>query len=81
MAVSIQFLGVQRHMTNTDSIDMPITGETKVSDAIEYIRQKYPNLHLDDGMIIAVVNLETASLDRILRDNDTVSFLPVIGGG
>jgi molybdopterin converting factor small subunit len=81
MAVSIQFLGSQRHMTNTDSIDMPITKETKVSDAIKYLRQKYPNLHLDDGMIIAVVNLETASLDRILRDNDTVSFLPVIGGG
>lgn len=81
MAVSIQFLGSQRHITDTDSIDMPITGETKVSDAIEYLRQKYPSIHLDDGMIVAVVNLETASPDRILRDNDIVSFLPVIGGG
>ena len=81
MIVSIEFLGMQRVVTNTGSIDMPITGKTRVNDALEYVRQQYPGLYLEEGMIFVAVNLEIASLDRILRDNDTVSFLPIIAGG
>ena len=81
MVVSIKFLGMQRVVTNTDSIDMPITGKTRVNDALEYVRQQYPALPLEEGTVIVAVNLEIASLDRILRDNDTVSFLPNIAGG
>lgn len=81
MVVSIKLLGMHRIITNTDSIDMPITGVTMVNDALEYVRQQYPALDLDVGMLLVAVNHEIASLDRILRDNDTVSFLPIIGGG
>ena len=79
--VSIKFLGMQRTVTNTDSINMPITDKTKVNDALEYVRQQYPSLPLEEGMVIVTVNLEIASLDRILRDKDTISFLPLIAGG
>jgi molybdopterin converting factor small subunit len=81
MVVSIKFHGMQRVVTNTDSLDMPITGKTSVNDALEYVRQQYPALHLEEDTVIVAVNLEMASLDRILRDNDTVSFLPNIAGG
>jgi molybdopterin converting factor small subunit len=81
MVVSIKFHGMQRLVTNTDSIDMPIMGKTRVNDALEYVKQLYPGLHLEEGTVIVAVNLEVASLDRILRDNDTVSFLPHIAGG
>jgi molybdopterin converting factor small subunit len=81
MAISIKFHGMQRFVTNTDSIDMPITEKTTVNDAIEYVKQQYPGLHLEEGTVIAAVNLEIASLGRILHDNDTVSFLPNIAGG
>ncbi len=81
MVVSIKFLGMQRVITNTDSIDMPITGKTRVNDALEYVRQQYPALPLEEGMVLVAVNLEVASLDRILRDKDTISFLPLIAGG
>jgi molybdopterin converting factor small subunit len=81
MMVSIKFLGMQRLLTNTDSIDMPITDKTKVNDALEYVRQQYPDLPLEVGMVLVTVNLEIASLDRILRDKDTISFLPLIAGG
>jgi molybdopterin converting factor small subunit len=81
MVVSIKFLGMQRMVTNTDSIDMPITGKTSVNDALEYVRQQYPTLPLEEGMVLVSVNLEVAPLDRILRDKDTVSFLPLIAGG
>ena len=81
MIVTIEFLGMQRQLTKTDSINMPITEKTRVDDAFEYVKQQYPTLDLDNGVVITTVNHETASLDRILKDNDTVSFIPIIGGG
>ena len=81
MIVSIEFLGMQRIVTKTDVIDMPITEKTTVNDAFEYVRHQYPDLHLDKGMVLVTVNQKVESLDRILRANDTVSFLPFISGG
>ena len=81
MFVSIEFLGRQRIITNTPSIEMPITEETRVADALEYVKHQYPALSLDEAEILIAVNQEMASLDRILRANDTVAFLPFIHGG
>jgi molybdopterin converting factor small subunit len=81
MIVSIKFLGMQRVITDTDSVDMPINGNTKVQDALEYVRQRYPDLPLEDGMVLITVNHEVATPDRILKDKDTISFLPLIAGG
>jgi len=60
---------------------MPITEKTSVNDALEYVRHKYPGLYLKEGTILITVNQEMASLDRVLRANDTVSFLPFLSGG
>jgi molybdopterin converting factor small subunit len=81
MMVSIKFLGMQRLLTKTDSVEMSITDETKVNDALEYIRQRYPDLPLEEGMVLLTVNHEVATADRILKDKDTISFLPLIAGG
>lgn len=81
MMVSIKFLGMQRVITNTDSLDMPINGNTKVLDALEYVRRLYPDLPLEEGMVLITVNHEVAAPDRILKDKDTISFLPLIAGG
>jgi len=81
MIASIKFLGMQRVITNTDNLDMPINGNTRVQNALEYVRQRYPELPLEDGMVITTVNHEIAKPDRILKDKDTISFLPLIAGG
>jgi len=81
MIVSIEFLGMQRVVTKTNSIDMPITEKTRVNDALKYVRNRYPALHLDEGMVIITVNQEIATPDRMLKANDNVSFLPFISGG
>ena len=81
MQVSVEFLGNQRIITRTDSIELPITEKMTVHDALEYVRQQYPNLPLDEGMIFITVNETMASLDRILSTNDTISFLTPISGG
>ena len=81
IVVSIKFLGMQRAVTKTDSIDMPITEKKRVTDALEYVRQRYPELPLDQETLLITVNHEQASPDTMLKPNDTVSFLPAIGGG
>jgi molybdopterin converting factor small subunit len=81
MKVSIVFFGTQRVIAKTDSIDMPITEKTTVSDALEYVRSQYPALHLDQEMILTTVNKEITSIDRLLKAGDTILFLPYIGGG
>ena len=81
MTVSVNFLGMQRTVTRKDSINIPITGETTVKDTLEYVRNLYPELNLDDDMVLITVNQEKASLDRLLHADDSVSFLPHISGG
>jgi len=81
MKVSIKFLGMQHIITKTDSLEMSVNGNSTVQDALEYLRQKYPELPLEEGMILMTVNHEVASRDRLLKDKDTISFLPLIAGG
>jgi len=81
MVFSIEFFGMQRTITNADSIDVSMAGKTIVADILEYVRKRYPKLPLDERMLLITVNQEMASLDTVLRANDTVSFLPIIGGG
>jgi molybdopterin converting factor small subunit len=81
MRVSIHFFGTQRTLTKTDGIFMPITETARVTDALEYVRSRYPELPLDLEAVLITVNHEQASLDTVLKPDDTVSFLPSIGGG
>jgi molybdopterin converting factor small subunit len=81
MVVSIEFLGKQRSITNTASIEMPIQGTSRVSDALEYVNKRYPELNLDGAEVLITVNQEMVSPDRLLKANDVVSFLPFIHGG
>ena len=81
MNVSIHFFGTQRTITKTDSIQMPITERTCVTDALEYVKQRYPDLPLDKKTVLVTVNQETASLETRLKENDVGLFIPFIGGG
>ncbi len=81
MKALVEFMGTQRIVTKTHSLDVPIAGKTRVIDALEYIKQRYPELPLDNGMVLITVNQEISTPDRILKANDRVLFLPLIGGG
>ena len=81
MMVSVKFFGMQRVVTKKDTINIPITGEMTVNEVLEYVKNLYPNLNLDEEMLFVTVNQEKASLDRLLSADDTISFLPHISGG
>ena len=81
MKVVIEFLGMQRTSTGAERLEMPITAKTTVDDALEYARNKYPQLELDDGMVLVIVNQYIALRDQVLKDNDIIHLLPFISGG
>jgi molybdopterin converting factor small subunit len=81
MIVSIELFGIQRDIAKTGKLSMPITEKTPLRNALEYVRQLYPDLVLDEKLILMTVNHELASPDRLLKSNDTVCILPHIGGG
>jgi len=81
MKVSITFFGWQRKVTHVESVDMPINEATTVADALEYVRQQFPDLPLEPRTVVAMVNQQLASPDRELKSDDIVSFMPYIGGG
>lgn len=81
MTVIIEFLGTQRALAGTDSIEMAITKKSRVSDALEYVIDKYPQLKLDKETALVVVNQQLASRDQFLKDKDAISFVPFISGG
>jgi molybdopterin converting factor small subunit len=81
MTVSIELMGLHRDIAKIEKIIMPITGNTPLRNALAYIRQLYPQLVLEENMVLITVNHEVASLDRLLVSNDTVCILPHIGGG
>jgi len=79
--ISIHFFGIQRLATKTDSIDMPITETTSVSDVLEYILKRYPDIPLNKKAVLVTVNQEMASFETRLKENDVVLFIPFVGGG
>jgi len=81
MVVTIELFGIFRDIAKIDKINMPITGKTLVSDALEYIGTKYPALPLDKASLLISVNHEMVSQDKLLRPDDVICFLPHIGGG
>ncbi len=79
--VFIELFGMHRDTAKIDRIHMPLTGTTLVSDALAYLKNKYPALTLDKNSILVTVNHEMAPMDRLLKSNDVVFILPHIGGG
>ena len=80
MKVAIEFFGIQQSYTHTRGIELPLNGYTTVNDIVDYVKNNYPGLPMDDGVHI-IVNQKIASPETVLAANDTVAFLPTIHGG
>lgn len=81
MLVLIEFFGAQRTITGTDNITMPISGQTTIGDALACVARRSPDLAMNKDMLCATLNHGVVPLDTVLKANDTVCFLPSIGGG
>ncbi|HEX7476042.1 MAG TPA: MoaD/ThiS family protein, partial [Dehalococcoidales bacterium] len=72
---------IQRVIAQVESVLMPVVARTCAGDALNFTKSKYPGLPLDEDKILITVNQEVVPPDHILKSNDTVCFIPGIGGG
>jgi molybdopterin converting factor small subunit len=81
MVVTIELFGAFRDTVQSDTVSMPLTGETVVRDALAYLGNMYPGLGFSEESVFVTVNGEVASPDRVLKADDVICILPPIGGG
>ncbi|MBU2549911.1 MAG: MoaD/ThiS family protein [Proteobacteria bacterium] len=81
MNVRVRFMGSQRVLTGSDQIDLTLTRGARVAEAVQRVVGSYPGLGLAEGSVVVAVNDRISGLDGVLEADDTVSFLPFIGGG
>ena len=81
MYVSVTFLGLQRAQARADKIRIPLSKDSRIADLLAHIKASYPELPFPENGLFVVVNNKISSMDRILKNNDNVTFLPFLGGG
>jgi len=81
MVVSVEFFGVQRALTKTAKIQIPLAENGRVRDVFGYLMGYYPNLTLREEAVVVTVNDITSNMNHILKPADTIVFLPHVGGG
>ncbi|MDC3413702.1 molybdopterin converting factor subunit 1 [Aquibacillus sp. 3ASR75-11] len=61
-----------------DSLELQFTSIT-VSDLKQMLKEEYNVLSIDQAM--TAINEEYAQGDTVIRDGDTVAFIPPVSGG
>ena len=81
MVVRVQFFGIQRALTQTSEVEVALNGQARVGDVFSHIRNCYPHLKLYEEDLLITVNSRVSTMDQDLNPDDTLAFLPHIGGG
>ena len=81
MKVSVQFHGVHRAITRVNKIRFALTSNARVSDLLNHIQCTYPDLKLSQDDIMVSINNQVSTVNHHLKAEDTISFLPHVGGG
>ena len=81
MDVSVHFTGFQRTLTKVQSIKVPLLDNMRVVDVLDYIKERFPQLTIQENEVFVVVNNDVCLKDRLLKSNDRISIFPHIGGG
>ena len=81
MIISVQFYGFQRTLTQTHEIEVSILKAGKVKDVFVFVKENYPDLHLNEKETLITVNNRLSRMNGPLKPKDKVAFLPHIGGG
>jgi len=81
MDVSVQFTGFQRTLTKVQSVKVPLLDNMRVVDVLNYIKERFPQLSIQENEVFVVVNNDVCVKDRLLKSNDRISIFPHVGGG
>jgi molybdopterin converting factor small subunit len=77
----VRFYAQLRDLTKTESADVDLSDETRVSDLLENLYQKFPALRVHDKTILVGVGLEFVDRSYKLRPDEEISIMPPVQGG
>ncbi|WP_049621215.1 MoaD/ThiS family protein [Frateuria defendens] len=77
--VNLQYYAQLREQAGTGS-EQVLTGAASLRDLYEELRARH-GFSLDAASLKVAVNTQFCAWDRLLRDGDTVVFIPPVAGG
>lgn len=77
--VKVLFFAHLRDATEVDSAQFDASGKT-VADLKQLVIEKYPDIQSLDTTMVAI-NEEFSNDEEVLKDGDTVAFIPPVSGG
>lgn len=74
----ILFFAHLRDVVGSEAVEIEVAGKT-VADVKEIISEQFRFGKLDT--VMTAINEEFASDDEVIRDGDTIAFIPPVSGG
>jgi molybdopterin converting factor small subunit len=81
MRILVQFYSYYRIIAGMESTSVHLPEDAVVSDLMEELGKQIPDLDQRRGQTAILVNQLRASTTTVLKDNDEVALLYLIGGG
>ena len=81
MVVSVSFHGIQRQMTRRKKLQISLSDGSQVSQVIDYIQKRFPELPIRREALLITVNGCVSAINQELKQEDQISLIPHIGGG
>lgn len=82
MQITVRFFGYVQEALGAARITLEVPAGGKVRDVLAQLQILHPKLAgLLDARVRFAVGTDYADLDASLRDGDTVSLIPPVGGG
>lgn len=81
MNLQVKLFGIAREIASENQIQIELKKENpKVSDLLETLKNKYPELQKLRSLLIAV-NSDYAEEETVLSSQDEIAVIPPVSGG
>jgi molybdopterin converting factor subunit 1 len=81
MNVTVKLFAILRDKAGVAEMRLPIAEGASVSDAMESILQRHPDLKPFANRVAFAVNLTRVDAQAILKEGDELALLPPVSGG
>ena len=81
MQVTVKLFSFLGQMAGRERLSINLKEGASVSDLLNSLEGQFDNQFLQNKQIVFLINQKQASLQSILRENDEILLLPVLGGG
>nr|WP_297217284.1 MoaD/ThiS family protein [Thermoplasma sp.] len=76
----VKYFAYYREAIGKDHDSVQIDPGSRISDLVEILRNRYPNVFPGRGIFVAR-NFRYADLDETIMDGDVIAIMPHVSGG